>query len=65
VDGNTYHAVIVGIDADEDALGNKIPFSFITEELWAMTYPMNDMATNVNGWSGSKMRTTTLPAIKA
>ena len=65
VDGNTYHAVIVGIDADEDALGNKIPFSFITEELWAETAKMNDTATNANGWSASKMRTTTLPAIKA
>lgn len=64
-DGDTYHAVIAGIDADVDANGNTIPITFVTKELYKTTYPMNTTATNAGGWNASLMRTSTMPALKA
>lgn len=63
-DGDTYTAVIVGMDVDEDEDGNKIAVSFINKELWKGEYRMNPTASNSVGWAQTEMRNTTLPGIK-
>ena len=63
-DGDTYTAVIAGIDKDIDEEGNPIPISFVTKELWKTKYPMNSSDTNADGWAQTEMRNTTLPTIK-
>jgi len=42
----------------------KAGITFQMENCLATLYPMNDTDSNAGGWGASKMRTTTLPAIK-
>lgn len=64
-DGETFNAQIVGFGTDVDENGKAIPVSFIVKELQTTSEKMNDTNDNTTGWSGSKMRTTTMPALKA
>lgn len=64
--GETVYAQIADFLHDNLADGGglaAITFSF--EDCISTTYGMNDSDTNSGGWNGSKMRTSTLPALLA
>ena len=48
----------------ETTTTGKAGITFQMENCLSTLYPMNDTNTNAGGWGASKMRTTTLPAVK-
>ena len=64
VNGVTYAAQIIGFDHDTlttaDGSRTKAGITFQLVDCLSTKYPMNDDITNVNGWRGSKMRTSTM-----
>lgn len=66
INGTNYRIDIIGKNHDDLADGTgKAPLTFQMHDCYATTYPMNDTATNVGGWESCKMRTQTMPALKA
>ena len=59
----TYHAIVAGIDKDIDENGNKIPLSFVTNELYINKSKYNTTDTSLNGWEMSYLRNTTIKNI--
>ncbi len=67
VNGVTYAAQIIGFDHDTlttaDGSRTKAGITFQLVDCLNTKYNMNDDNTNVNGWRGSKMRTSTMPTL--
>jgi len=67
VNGVTYAAQIIGFDHDTlttaDGTRTKAGITFQLVDCMATTYPMNSSNTNVNGWRGSAMRTSTMATL--
>lgn len=67
VNGVTYQAQIIGFDHDTltTADGNRTEagITFQLVDCMKTTYPMNSSNTNVNGWRGSAMRTSTMATL--
>ena len=57
-----YQIAIIGKNHDDYTAGGKAPLTFKVAEVCG-TAPMNETQTNTTGWSGSAMRTTTMPQI--
>ena len=62
IGGKEYQIAIIGKNHDVYTAGGKAPLTFKVAEVWG-TAPMNTTQTNTTGWSGSAMRTTTMPEI--
>ena len=61
IGGATYNIAIIGKNHDAYSDGSgKAPLTFQLLELYGTTAKMNETQTNTTGWSGSKMRTTTM-----
>ena len=67
VNGVTYQAQIIGFDHDTltsaDGSRTKAGITFQLVDCMNTTYPMNSSNTNVNGWRGSAMRTSTMATL--
>lgn len=67
VNGVTYQAQIIGFDHDTlttaDGSRTKAGITFQLVDCMKTTYPMNSSNTNVNGWRGSAMRTSTMATL--
>ena len=67
VNGVTYAAQIIGFDHDTlttaDGSRTKAGITFQLVDCLNTTYSMNGSNTNVNGWSGSTMRTSTMATL--
>ncbi len=67
VNGVTYAAQIIGFDHDTlttaDGSRTKAGITFQLVDCLNTTYPMNGSSTNVNGWRGSTMRTSTMATL--
>ena len=67
VNGVTYAAQIIGFDHDTlttaDGSRTKAGITFQLVDCLNTTYSMNDSNTNVNGWRGSTMRTSTMATL--
>ena len=67
VNGVTYQAQIIGFDHDTltsaDGSRTKAGITFQLVDCMDTTYPMNSSNTNVNGWRGSAMRTSTMATL--
>lgn len=67
VNGVTYQAQIIGFDHDTlttaDGNRTKAGITFQLVDCMKTTYPMNSSNTNVNGWRGSAMRTSTMATL--
>lgn len=67
VNGVTYAAQIIGFDHDTlttaDGSRTKAGITFQLVDCMTTTYPMNSSNTNVNGWRGSVMRTSTMATL--
>lgn len=67
VNGVTYAAQIIGFDHDTlttaDGSRTKAGITFQLVDCLNMTYSMNGSNTNVNGWRGSTMRTSTMATL--
>lgn len=67
VNGVTYQAQIIGFDHDTlttaDGSRTKAGITFQLVDCMKTTYPMNSFNTNVNGWRGSAMRTSTMATL--
>lgn len=67
VNGVTYAAQIIGFDHDTlttaDGDRTKAGITFQLVDCMNTTYPMNSSNTNVNGWRGSAMRTSTMATL--
>jgi hypothetical protein len=67
VNGVTYAAQIIGFDHDTlttaDGGRTKAGITFQLVDCLKTTYSMNDSDTNVNGWRGSTMRTSTMATL--
>jgi len=63
IDGTEYNIQIIGKDHDTYTSGGTAPLTFQLVELYGEKAQMNSTADNTTGWSGSAMRSTTLPAI--
>ncbi len=67
VNGVTYAAQIIGFDHDTlttaDGTRTKAGITFQLVNYMKTTYPMNSDNTNVNGWRGSAMRTSTMATL--
>lgn len=67
VNGVTYQAQIIGFDHDTlttaDGSRTKAGITFQLVDCMETTYPMNSSNTNVNGWRGSAMRTSTMATL--
>ena len=67
VNGVTYAAEIIGFDHDTlttaDGSRTKAGITFQLVDCLKTTYPMNGSNTNVNGWSRSTMRTSTMATL--
>ena len=65
VNNVSYTAVIIGFDHDDLTGGNgkKAGITFQMQDCLATTYPMNSSNTNVNGWKGCAMRTSTMATL--
>ena len=48
---------IAAFDADEDENGNKIPISWVAQQLLVPAHNMNSSDTNANGYAASAMKT--------
>lgn len=65
VNGVSYTAVIIGFNHDGKAAGGTAGITFQLQNCLATTYVMNSTNTNVNGWRGSAMRTSTMATLLA
>ncbi len=65
IDGVNYQFDIVGKNHDTYTAGGIAPLTFGLHDCYGTKYPMNSSDSNSTGWNGSKMRTETLPAIRA
>lgn len=65
IGGNSYLIDIIGKNHDTYTRGGTAPLTFQMHDLYGTTYPMNSTNTNKDGYGGSLMHTTHLPAIKA
>ena len=63
IGGSEYQIAIIGKNHDVYTAGGKAPLTFQIAEIYATTAKMNETQTNTTGWSGSAMRTVTMPAI--
>ena len=64
IGGNTYEIAIIGKNHDTYTGGNtKAPLTFQLFEMYATNAQMNETMDNTTGWSGSKMRNTTMTEI--
>ena len=64
INGKDYQIRILGKNHDDYTAGGKAPLTFQIAETYG-TAAMNATQTNTTGWSGSKMRTVTMPEILA
>ena len=64
INGKDYQIRIIGKNHDTYTAGGTAPLTFQIAETYG-TAPMNATQTNTTGWSGSLMRTETMPAILA
>lgn len=65
INSTEYNIQIIGKNYDIYTSGGTAPLTFQLVEIYATTAQMNSTERNSIGWSGSAMRTTTLPAIMA
>jgi len=65
IGGTNYNVQIIGVNHDDLVSGGKAGLTLQLQELYTTMYPMNATSTNVGGWGGSAMRTSTIPAIKS
>ena len=63
IGGKEYQIAIIGKNHDDYTEGGKAPLTFQIAEIYGTTAKMNETQTNTTGWSGSAMRTDTMPAI--
>lgn len=63
VNGVSYVSQIIGFDHDTKTAGGTAGITFQLQDMLATTYPMNSSNTNVNGWRGSVMRTSTMATL--
>ena len=63
IGGSEYQIAIIGKNHDVYTAGGKAPLTFQIAEIYGTTAKMNKTQTNTTGWSGSAMRTDTMPAI--
>ena len=64
IGGNTYEIAIIGKNHDTYTGGTtKAPLTFQLFEMYATNAQMNETEDNTTGWSGSKMRNTTMTEI--
>ena len=64
IDGKDYQIRVLGKNHDTYTAGGTAPLTFQIAEICG-TAPMNATQTNTTGWSGSQMRTVTMPEILA
>ena len=64
INGKDYQIRIIGKNHDTYTAGGKAPLTFQIAEIYG-TAAMNATQTNTTGWSGSQMRTVTMPEILA
>lgn len=66
INGTNYRVDIIGKNHDDLSDGTgKAPLTFQLHDCYATTYPMNPTNTNSGGWRDCRMRTQTMPALKA
>ena len=65
IGGKEYNIAIIGKNHDGYTDGGKAPLTFQLSEVYGTTAPMNETQTNTTGWSGSRMRNTTMVEILA
>lgn len=63
INGTEYNIQIIGKDHDIYTAGGTAPLTFQLVECYSEEAQMNSTDTNSTGWSGSAMRTSTLPII--
>ena len=63
IGGKEYKIAIIGKNHDTYTDGGTAPLTFQLAEVYGTTAAMNETQTNTTGWSGSKMRTTTMAGI--
>ena len=63
IGGKEYKIAIIGKNHDTYTGGGTAPLTFQLAEVYGTTAAMNETQTNTTGWSGSKMRTTTMAEI--
>ena len=63
IGGKEYQIAIIGKNHDAYTAGGKAPLTFQLAEVYGTTAKMNETQTNTTGWSGSKMRNTTMGEI--
>lgn len=61
--GEVITLVILGFNHDDLTSGGKAPITIGMKNLLATRYRMNSSETNVGGWDGSEMRTTTMQTL--
>ena len=59
----TYDIAIIGKNHDDYTAGGKAPLTFQLFQLYGTDAQMNETQDNTTGWSGSKMRNTTMAEI--
>ena len=64
INGKDYQIRIIGKNHDTYTAGGEAPLTFQIAEIYG-TAAMNATQTNTTGWSGSQMRTVTMPEILA